>query len=210
MTDQPPGGATLPAVPTFRILLLEDDGKDADLVRAWLARALATHFELDCVADPEAGRAALADNRHNVCLFGQRLRPGDGPGLAREARRLGWTGPIILLTGRGDRDLNPEAVRAGADDHLVKDEITPALLERAIRYALERRRKDEALSVLGHRLRDPLAVLRNALGVIRLSGDPAERESTLALADRQVVLMAGMADQLLDVLRLGPSGKDEG
>jgi len=44
--------------------------------------------------------------------------------------------PVIVLTGQGDRDVDVEAARAGAADYLVKGEVSPALLERAIRYAM--------------------------------------------------------------------------
>ena len=48
--------------------------------------------------------------------------------------------PSILLAGMGDRSVDVEAMEAGAADYLIKSEITPALLERSIRYARERAR----------------------------------------------------------------------
>ena len=48
--------------------------------------------------------------------------------------------PIIVLTGLGDEALGFEAVRRGAQDYLIKGEVTTALLSRAIRYAVERNR----------------------------------------------------------------------
>jgi two-component system, cell cycle sensor histidine kinase and response regulator CckA len=44
--------------------------------------------------------------------------------------------PVIVLTGQGDRKVDVEAARAGAADYLVKGEVSSALLERAIRYAM--------------------------------------------------------------------------
>jgi signal transduction histidine kinase len=53
--------------------------------------------------------------------------------------------PIILLTGRGDYRLDVEAMKTGATDYLVKGEINPTLLERSMRYAIERKEAEEAL-----------------------------------------------------------------
>ena len=52
--------------------------------------------------------------------------------------------PIILLTGCSDPQIDVEAIQAGAADYLVKDQVTPALLERSI-HAIARKRAEEAL-----------------------------------------------------------------
>jgi len=48
-----------------------------------------------------------------------------------------------VLTGRTDEHLGEQAVRAGAQDYLVKGEVDGPLLNRVIRYAVERRRSEE-------------------------------------------------------------------
>jgi light-regulated signal transduction histidine kinase (bacteriophytochrome) len=57
--------------------------------------------------------------------------------LIDEARESMLTTPMILLTGQGDHDIDVEAMEAGATDYLVKDETSPARLERTIRYAVK-------------------------------------------------------------------------
>jgi PAS domain S-box-containing protein len=65
------------------------------------------------------------------------------------------------------------------------------------------RRKDEFLAVLAHELRNPLAPLRNALQVVRLSGnDPAIVEQVWGMMERQVQQMVRLIDDLLDVSRI--------
>ncbi|QQS44207.1 PAS domain S-box protein [Candidatus Roizmanbacteria bacterium] len=61
----------------------------------------------------------------------------DGIEFIKKARHL-CTSPFILLTGIQDEKLGIEAIRLGAEDYLVKSEITPELLERSILYAIER------------------------------------------------------------------------
>ena len=51
---------------------------------------------------------------------------------------------VVVLTGLADEYLGEEAVRAGAQDYLVKGDVTGKMLHRVIRYAMERRRWDEA------------------------------------------------------------------
>src|SRR5262249_61128370 len=55
---------------------------------------------------------------------------------------------VVVLTGVADEHLGAEAVRAGAQDYLVKGQVDGPLLNRVIRYAVERRRSEEVQSQL--------------------------------------------------------------
>lgn len=57
---------------------------------------------------------------------------------AREPRSLGT--PIVFLTGQNNRELDLKAMQAGASDYLVKGTVDPPLLERSIRYAIDKQR----------------------------------------------------------------------
>src|SRR5262249_25509357 len=64
--------------------------------------------------------------------------------------------------------------------------------------------KDEFLAILGHELRTPLAALHNALHVLRARGaDPAAAARAEEVADRQIVQLTRLVDDLLDVSRVG-------
>jgi PAS domain S-box-containing protein len=78
--------------------------------------------------------------------------------------------------------------------------------EEALREA--DRRKDEFLATLAHELRNPLAPIRNALQIIRLSPDRATREQARTLMERQLGQMVRLVDDLLDVSRVS-TGKLE-
>ncbi len=65
------------------------------------------------------------------------------------------------------------------------------------------RRKDEFLAILAHELRNPLAPLRNALEILRLSGDdPVRAEKARQMMARQLGQMVRLVDDLLDVSRI--------
>jgi PAS domain S-box-containing protein len=66
------------------------------------------------------------------------------------------------------------------------------------------RRKDEFLAMLGHELRNPLAPIRNAVGVMRLLGPAADPTvgQCVDLIERQVQHLTRLVDDLLDVSRI--------
>jgi signal transduction histidine kinase len=82
-----------------------------------------------------------------------RLDDGDGLEILRELRSSGFTKPVIILTGQGDRDVDLEAMKAGAMDYLEKGALNSALLERSLRYAIQRERTLAALRNSEERLR---------------------------------------------------------
>jgi len=88
---------------------------------------------------------AIERNEHDVYLFDYRLGEGDGLELLRQALARGSKAPIILLTGDDDWETDVEAMKAGAADYLVKGRFDEQLLERSIRYAIERKRAQDEL-----------------------------------------------------------------
>jgi len=136
-----PEEATLRHVDQLRVLLVEDDEGDAYLVQELLAetggsvavswvRTLAAAeqvLDVDCVLlDLGLPDAAGLDGL-------RRLLPQVGEGVA-----------ILVLTGYADEQQGMRAVAVGAQDYLVKGQVDGPLLVRAIRYAVERRRAEDA------------------------------------------------------------------
>jgi serine phosphatase RsbU (regulator of sigma subunit) len=124
-----------------QVLLIEDDDGDAFLVEELLREA---------GTGVEVRRARLlADARKLIrgaaCVLLDLNLP-DSQGL-HGLQRLLLQEPdaaVVVLTGMADEHLGEEAVRAGAQDYLVKGDVTGKMLHRVIRYAMERRRWDEA------------------------------------------------------------------
>lgn len=132
-----------------KILLVDDDEDDSVLIRDLLSDAFAFGSRPDWADSYESGLSAMAAGEHDVYLVDFRLGLRDGLDLVREAVRRGCKAPIILLTGQNCRQTDLDAMAAGAVDFLVKGEITPSLLERSIRYAIERKRVEQRLEQLG-------------------------------------------------------------
>lgn len=129
----------------IRVLLVDDDEDDYVLTRDLLAESQGTVFDLEWVDSYDAALMAIAASRHDVYLFDYRLGASNGLELLREAIIRGCSAPIILLTGQGDRLIDIEAMKAGAADYLEKSKIVAPLLERSIRYAIERQRSQQKI-----------------------------------------------------------------
>ena len=132
---------------SVRVLWVGDDGDDFVSIRLALASISGICFEITSVADYPAGLDMIERQRHDVCLIDDRLAAHTGLDFVRTAVARGARVPLILLTRQGDHGLNMAAIRVGAADVLVKDQILPLALGRSIWYAVERARLLEALRV---------------------------------------------------------------
>ncbi|MFO0801212.1 MAG: hybrid sensor histidine kinase/response regulator [Gemmataceae bacterium] len=214
------------------VLVIDDDREDFLLTREMLADVGGVAFKLDHAATYEDGLAQLRAGKHDAVLLDYRLGGRTGIDLLREAQELECRPPIILLTGKGQRDVALEALTLGVSDYLEKSGLSPALLERVILYAMrqrrqearleekvrertaelarandalrdEDRRKNDFIAMLAHELRNPLAPIRNALEIMRLTAEDAEAvERSRAMLERQVGQMVRLIDDLLDVSRI--------
>jgi diguanylate cyclase (GGDEF)-like protein len=173
-----------------RVLLIDDDEEDFLLARDLLADVFGGAVTVDWVQSWSGALALIAEARHDVYLVDYRLGERNGLELVREAIDLGSAAPFIVLTGQGNREIDLEAMRAGASDYLAKSEMTAPLLDRAIRYAIERHRAERRLAELAQF--DQLTGLANRV----LFRDYLCK--TLARADRHRQLVAVM---LLDLDR---------
>ncbi|HEY9699006.1 MAG TPA: EAL domain-containing protein [Trichocoleus sp.] len=119
------------------VLLVEDDEDDYIITQSLLSEIKDTQFQVEWVNAYETALAIIAQHRHDIYLVDYRLGKENGLDLLREAILKGCYAPMILLTGQGDHEVDVAAIRTGAADYLVKSELNAAILERAIRHAIE-------------------------------------------------------------------------
>jgi PAS domain S-box-containing protein len=131
--------------PTWKVLVIDDDKEDYLIVKAMLKEARGRKFEVSYVASYEAAREALYSSTYDAVLVDYDLGTHSGIELIEEATRRKVPAPLILFTGRGNYEVDMEAMQAGATLYLTKSEATPLLLERLIRYAIERKQHEQAL-----------------------------------------------------------------
>jgi signal transduction histidine kinase len=173
-----------------RVLLVEDDDDDYVITRDLFRELPAESYFLDRVATFEDAELALTRCDHDAYLVDFRLGAHTGLDFLEKARAAGCTAPIIMLTGEREREVDLQAMQAGASDFLLKDRLDANTLDRSIRYALTQRRMEEEIrqnnSQLELRVTERTAEL-NRLN-LALQAEIAERkraEQALRDADRR-------------------------
>ncbi|HXS68168.1 MAG TPA: PAS domain S-box protein [Candidatus Polarisedimenticolia bacterium] len=129
----------------LNILLIEHDPGFTRTMGDMIGQARDLSADLSAASGLQEGFSAINNKHFDVVVIEVALP--DGAGLANisllkaEAPRL----PIIAAGDADNETVAVEAVQAGAQDYLVKGQLTPGWLERSIRYAIERHRMDVTL-----------------------------------------------------------------
>jgi len=142
------------------ILLVEDDPTFAAALQALLKRKSIFTFDLAHAATLADADQILSQRQFDVILLDLTLPDSMGLDTLNSVRKRGYSCPVIILTGRDEEDLGIQAMKAGAQDYLIKGEIDGRLLSRAITHAIERARlifeREDFLATLTHDLKNPL------------------------------------------------------
>ncbi|HEX3799517.1 MAG TPA: SpoIIE family protein phosphatase [Verrucomicrobiae bacterium] len=129
----------------LKILLIESDPEFAWLIEGMLKEAKGATFDLVSFAHFEEGLTCLMEGVFDLALIDLSLPDGAGLANIERAQAEAVRVPIIVLGHVDDEAVAIEAVHVGAQDYLLKSQLNPQLLGRAIRYAIERQRADAAL-----------------------------------------------------------------
>ena len=129
----------------LNILLIEDDEDDYFLIEDLLSEIEGTEFTIRWTSSYKTGLEVISNQQYDICLCDYQLGEYNGMEFLRTAMAFGCQIPIIILTGQEEREKYLEAMEIGAADYLVKGEISVSLLERSLRYAINRYRASKAL-----------------------------------------------------------------
>jgi signal transduction histidine kinase len=203
----------------LRVLLVEDNPGDARLIRHHLrsgGSAAANGPEVTHVESLGAAVDHLDSASFDLVLLDLGLAESHGlETLERLNDRIDSEGiapvPIVVLTGLTDDETALRAIQEGAQDYLLKDNLEEELLERSVRYALERHRQERRLerqnerlerfaSIVSHDLRNPLQVAMGRLDHVDPEPSTAEHlDAAVDALDR----MEELVDDLLVLAREG-------
>jgi serine phosphatase RsbU (regulator of sigma subunit) len=122
------------------VLLVEDDAGDAFLVRELLAEVEAP---VDLTVVSTIAEAIAALDSVECVLLDLDLPDASGLGALRSLLSARPHVAVCVLTGLAEEKLGAEALAHGAQDYLVKGRVDGVVLERALRYAVERRRAED-------------------------------------------------------------------
>lgn len=141
----------------LHILLIEDDTDDAFLIMEMISDEQIQAISVEHVTSLIAGIERIREGGIDIVLSDLGLPESRGlETLDLLLPEVGRTLPVIVLTGLADQDIGAEAVRAGAQDYLFKEEVTGSLLVRSILYAIERKKMMVEREKLRQELEDAL------------------------------------------------------
>jgi signal transduction histidine kinase len=210
----------------LRIVHLEDDPLDAELIRSQLGRSGLAFDVLRAIGRDDFLTALQSPDCCDLILSDFSLPGFDGLSALALAREHCPEVPFLFVSGAIGEERAIETLRNGATDYVLKqrlERLVPSVVralreseERAQRRRLENelrqraealaeahRNKDAFLAVLSHELRNPLGPIRNALQVLRIHGptDPILVQSR-EIIGRQVQTLTQLVDDLLDITRV--------
>lgn len=157
-----------------RIFLIEDNPADARLITEYLAERSWPNIEADTPAVDHVDRLAEARDTLSedvdVVLLDLGLPDSSGVETLDAVLSIGVSAPVVVMTGLDDERVGVDAVEHGAQDYLVKDDVTPRLLQQTLRYAIRREQQQRRLrkrnaelallnQVVRHDIRNDVAVI---------------------------------------------------
>lgn len=146
-----------------RVLIVEDNPGDVRLLQEALYDVEAHHVKLTSADTLSDAMELLQNKQFDVALVDLSLPDADGLESVERLQARAPGLPILVLTGTDNSDLAVRAVRAGAQDYLVKGKVDGNLLVRAMRYAEERKRNLDAVKRSEAHFR---SLIENALDII--------------------------------------------
>jgi len=132
----------------IKVLLVEDNPTDARLVQEMLADSANCFFDFNHAESISTTNSCLNKSQYDVILLDLSLPDSNGLESLKSMVSNNPDLPIVILTGLDDEQMAIDAVQHGAQDYLVKGQGGTALLTRALRYAIERKRTEQRLSYL--------------------------------------------------------------
>jgi len=215
------------ATDSLRVLLIEDNEDDTIFVKAHLRRIPACNYQITTSTRLADAEQILATERFHLVLLDMSLPDGEGVLLVDRIRQQAVDTPIVVLTANNDEPTAIEALRRGAQDYLIKGELSSEILQRVIRYSVERHAmaremeranlelqelsrqaeaanqlKSEFLANVSHELRTPLTAILGFTDLVLDHELPSEVErATLTIKQNGKHLLSILND-ILDLSKI--------
>jgi len=199
----------------IKILLIEDNPADSDLIEDMLSDVDEQQFEIVTATLLSSALELLAEKDIDIVLCDLSLPDSQGLETFFAVRDKARKKPIIVLSGLSDETVALKAVQEGAQDYLVKGMVDANLLVRAIRYAIERNRMlveiDGFAHTVSHDLKGPLTAIKVSSEtiekILRLPEDATLRDNL----EKLLQIMTNNVDKasalIADLLKLAEAGQ---
>ena len=127
------------------VLLVEDNPAEVRRLSGLLAQASRCRMRVTPVGSVAAAKRAFAKASADVILLDWFLPDRYGVDCLHDLQAVAPRTPVLMLVGWDDDEAAMASLRAGAQNVLIKEQMTTSILERAIRYAVERKQTESAL-----------------------------------------------------------------
>jgi len=121
-----------------RILIIDDDEDDFFITSEYIRQIPGLECQIDWCSQYDQALEHLKNKDYDLYFTDYRLGAKTGLDLLADARLFNNEEPVIILTGKGNRDVDMQAMHLGAVDYQIKTELSAEKMERCIRYALGR------------------------------------------------------------------------
>ncbi len=130
-------------LPTFTVLMVEDFAADRELYRRALCQDSTCVYELLEAESVAAGLALCQTRTIDAILLDYALPDGNGLDFLSElsVQSNGRMPPVVMMTGQGNESTAVRAIKLGAEDYVVKGDLTPDLLQLKVQRAIESSRR---------------------------------------------------------------------
>jgi PleD family two-component response regulator len=149
-----------------KVLLIEDNKGDARLLEEMLKEVESIVFKLVWTDRISSGLKYLKRGGFELVLLDLGLPDSEGFETFQRVHDAVPDLPIIVMTGLNDETFAVEAVRKGAQDYLVKGQVDPNMLIRAMRYAIERKKLEIEREKLIKQLQEALEKIKTLKGLL--------------------------------------------
>jgi len=154
----------------LKILLVEDNIEDAELIEQLIWMKEKYQWKTQRVERLEEALKCLSDGYFDVVVLDLFLPDSRGLDTLNKLIAKQSSTPVVVMTGLNDETIGCQAVQKGAQDYLVKGQITSDMFIRSLEYAIERKKlermKDELLSYVNHELSNPLTIIKESISQI--------------------------------------------
>ena len=204
---------------SIKILLVEDNPADQIMVEEVLQDATTFRYELATCERVQEAPNCIAETHPDIILLDLSLPDSSGLMTLEKVKAHSPHVPVVIFTGLADQQAGIDAINRGAEDYLVKGEISEGTtLERTINFALERhklrqelvqsmdqvKRSNQKLEdfayVVSHDLKSPISNLRSLLDMLNREaiGDDHNRQ-VITMIDGSVSKLSNMLSSFMSV-----------
>jgi PAS domain S-box-containing protein len=172
----------------IKVLLIEDNPDDAELIRRKLDRS-DTRFSITSVTRLQDGLDHLARNKPDLILSDLGLPDSHGLDTVTKILLDSPHVPLVVLSGFDDEAIAIKAVKSGAQDYLVKGQLEDTQIERPLSYAIERARLQQELE---QNTREIYKVQANLLKILEKNAD-----AIIVVSEDRRILFANPAAEFI-------------